>query len=116
MGDLTDLLTHVNSVLLKKEIHQRSLLQTRLQMEQKIRAQKAQESNKAHDRIAMARKQPKSPEEESLLAERYASMDMKDRAFNILLDLGMITPSNDPDDPDYDKSADFELAVENKWP
>ena len=40
----------------------------------------------------------------------YASMEVGERAFQILLDLGLITLTPDPDDPDYDHSQDDEFA------
>jgi hypothetical protein len=40
--------------------------------------------------IVKARQQPKSPEEEKLLADRYGSMPLQERAFAILYDLGMV--------------------------
>ena len=40
----------------------------------------------------------------------YASMEVGERAFHVLLDLGLITLTPDPDDPDYDHSQDDEFA------
>mmetsp|Transcript_31391 Transcript_31391/g.91998 ORF Transcript_31391/g.91998 Transcript_31391/m.91998 type:complete len:667 (+) Transcript_31391:133-2133(+) len=40
----------------------------------------------------------------------YGSMDLEDKAFNILVDLGMVDKSPDPDSPDYDNSKDDEFA------
>jgi len=40
-------------------------------------------------------------------------MDAKERAFNILLDLGLIEVTPDPDDPEYDDSEDYKPAPEN---
>jgi hypothetical protein len=40
-------------------------------------------------------------------------MDLDERAFQILLDLGMIELTPDPDSPDYDPSEDDDLAPEN---
>lgn len=48
--------------------------------------------------IAEARKQPKSAEEEKKLAEKYGAMDNEERAFNILIDLGIIVLSPEPED------------------
>lgn len=36
----------------------------------------------------------------------YDSMDLEDKAFNILVDLGMVDETPDPDSPDYDHSND----------
>jgi hypothetical protein len=45
----------------------------------------------ATDVVARARQQPKSTEEERKLQEKYASIeDLEERAFNILVDLGMV--------------------------
>ena len=57
-----------------------------------------------------ALRQPKSPEVEAELAARYGAMDLEERAFNILLDLGMIDDSPDPASPDYDDSRDDEFV------
>lgn len=67
------------------------------------------------EKIANAQKQPKAPDEEKELAERYGDMSLEERAFNILLDLGMIESSPDPDDPSYDSSGDDDLWPENKF-
>lgn len=40
----------------------------------------------------------------------YASMEIGERAFCVLLDLGLITLTPDPDSPDYDHSTDDEVA------
>jgi len=61
--------------------------------------------------IINARKQPKSEEEEKALAEYYGSMEIRERAFAILYDLGMIEISPDPDSPDYDHTLDNEFAL-----
>lgn len=53
-----------------------------------------------------ARSQPKSPEDEAALAARYGAMDLEERAFSILADLGMIELHLDPDDPSRDTSHD----------
>jgi hypothetical protein len=51
------------------------------------------------DSIAKARQQPKSTEEECILQQKYASIvDLEERAFNILVDLGMVDLNPDPDD------------------
>ena len=47
--------------------------------------------------IVQARQQPKSNEEEQELQEKYGSMDLEERAFNILVDLGMVDLHSDPD-------------------
>lgn len=56
--------------------------------------------------IAKALKQPKAPDEEKSLSEKYAALPPGERAFTILLDLGMIELTPDPDDPFYDSSGD----------
>jgi outer membrane biosynthesis protein TonB len=40
----------------------------------------------------------------------YGSMDLEDKAFNILVDLGMVDETPDPDSPDYDHSNDDEFV------
>lgn len=47
--------------------------------------------------VEEARKQPKSAEEERKLKEKYGNMDLEDRAFNILVDLGMVDLHAEPD-------------------
>mmetsp|Transcript_9602 Transcript_9602/g.15702 ORF Transcript_9602/g.15702 Transcript_9602/m.15702 type:complete len:365 (+) Transcript_9602:90-1184(+) len=56
--------------------------------------------------VMQARKQPKSAEEESSLARKYGAMDLEERAFTILADLGMIELNPDPEDPNRDTSKD----------
>ena len=41
---------------------------------------------------------PKSLEEERRLQEKYGNMDLEERAFNILVDLGMVDLHSDPED------------------
>jgi len=54
--------------------------------------------------------------ENSILAEKYAAyFDIGERAFAILLDLGMIQRTPDIDDPSYDHSYDDEFAPENNF-
>jgi len=60
--------------------------------------------------IANARKQPKNKDEEKTLADYYGAMDLEERAFTILYDLGMIEMSPDPDSPDYNHDLDDEFA------
>mmetsp|Transcript_22006 Transcript_22006/g.65159 ORF Transcript_22006/g.65159 Transcript_22006/m.65159 type:complete len:685 (-) Transcript_22006:492-2546(-) len=49
-------------------------------------------------------------------ASTYGNMDVEERAFTILSDLGMLENSPDPDDPNYDSSGDDEIAAENVFP
>ena len=50
------------------------------------------------DSIVKARQQPKSTEEERILQQKYASIqDLEERAFNILVDLGMVDLNPDPE-------------------
>ena len=53
-----------------------------------------------------ARQQPKSAEEEAALASKYGAMDLEERTFSILVDLGMIELNPDPEDPNRDSSKD----------
>lgn len=65
----------------------------------------------------MALRQPKSKDEESKLAEKYAKMDsLEDRAYAVLCDLGMIEEHKDPRDPSYDHSKDDELCEQRFLP
>lgn len=43
-------------------------------------------------------------------AARYGEMDIEDRAYNILIDLGMVEVTPDPESPDYDNSNDDDRA------
>ena len=52
--------------------------------------------------IAKARLQPKPAEEEHRLAERYGGMDLEERAFTILYDLGMIEIHPNPEEMECD--------------
>lgn len=56
--------------------------------------------------VMKARQQPKSAEEEAALAAKYGAMDLEERAFSILADLGMIDLNPDPEDPNRDTSKD----------
>ena len=56
--------------------------------------------------VMKARQQPKSAEEEAALASKYGAMDLEERAFSILTDLGMIDLNPDPEDPNRDTSKD----------
>jgi len=58
----------------------------------------------------LARKQPKSVQEETMLQAKYGSMDPGGRAFAILLDLGMIISHQDPDSPGYDSTFDNDIV------
>ncbi len=74
---------------------------------------KLAEMEAKREAIAKARMQPKLPEEEKAIADRYGEMDLKERAFNILADLGLIELHDDPDSVSYDNSSDEELVPEN---
>ena len=95
----------------KKELEakQRALLANRLEREERARAliRDRQEQIEAVKRaVEEARKQPKSEEEETQLADRYGAMELGEKAFAILVDLGMVEVSPDPSSPDYDSSRD----------
>mmetsp|Transcript_8557 Transcript_8557/g.14984 ORF Transcript_8557/g.14984 Transcript_8557/m.14984 type:complete len:103 (-) Transcript_8557:45-353(-) len=66
--------------------------------------------------IIDARRQPKPFDEESKVAEKYASMSVEDRAFAILYDLGLIENNVDPRDPNYDHSSDDEICEHSNTP
>lgn len=69
---------------------------------------KAKELGYPSVEIMKARQQPKSPEEEAALASKYGAMELGERAFAILVDLGMIDLHPDPDDTSRDTSKDDE--------
>eukprot|EP00571_Detonula_confervacea_P010265 CAMPEP_0172298326 /NCGR_PEP_ID=MMETSP1058-20130122/1035_1 /TAXON_ID=83371 /ORGANISM="Detonula confervacea, Strain CCMP 353" /LENGTH=347 /DNA_ID=CAMNT_0013007593 /DNA_START=99 /DNA_END=1142 /DNA_ORIENTATION=+ len=58
--------------------------------------------------IMKTREQPKSAEEEAALATKYGAMDLEEKAFTILVDLGMVGLNPDPSDPNRDTSKDEE--------
>ena len=70
----------------------------------------SQSEIKRDPKIQQARKQPKSEEEEAMLQAKYSSMEPGERAFAILLDLGMIEEHLDPDSPSYDSAFDNDLV------
>ena len=57
--------------------------------------------------------QPLSIDDDKMLSEKYAKLPLNERAFQIILDLGMISVTPDPEDPNYDSTFDHELAPEN---
>ena len=57
--------------------------------------------------------QPLSIEDDKMLSEKYAKLPLNERAFQIISDLGLISVTPDPEDPDYDATLDHELAPEN---
>ena len=63
--------------------------------------------------ILEARQQPKSAEVEKALAERYGAMGLQERAYTILVDLGIVSVTPVPGSKDYDASLDDEIAPEN---
>jgi hypothetical protein len=89
-----------------EEAKDRALLMARLQQEQQQR-----ETPDRQSAVTLARKQPKSPEEEKRLQECYGGMLLEERAHAILYDLGMIEKNLDPNDPDYDHSNDNEVSL-----
>jgi len=49
----------------------------------------------------------------SELSDKYAQLPLEERAYQILVDLGMVNVTADPDDPNYNSSHDNEWAPEN---
>ena len=98
----------------KAEISQRALLVERLGRDARIKAairERKEQIAKREAEIAEARKQPKPPDEEKRLFQKYAAIeDLSEKAFTIKVDLGMIQLTPDPDDPDYDSTYDNEYA------
>jgi len=78
----------------KKE--QQRLEQVKKDSEQKVEDAVDTVNGKVVD-VEKARQQPKSMEEEQKLQEKYGDMDLEERAFNILVDLGMVNLHADPD-------------------
>ena len=99
---------------LAKEAEEKRLAEEAKAAEEARLAKEAEQAQDAKARelgypsaaVMKARSQPKSPEDEAALAARYGAMDLEERAFSILADLGMIELHLDPDDPDRDTSHD----------
>lgn len=53
---------------------------------------------------------PTTEEDKSQLQERYGAMEPGEKAYNILVDLGLVKVNPDPSSPDYDHSSDDEFA------
>ena len=98
----------------KAEIGQRALLAERLGRDARVKAvirERKEQIAKREAAIAEARKQPKAPDVEKVLFEKYAAIEnLSEKAFTIKVDLGMIQLTPDPDDPDYDSTYDDEYA------
>jgi cold shock CspA family protein len=99
---------------LAKEAEEKRLAEEAKAAEEARLAKEAEQAQDAKARelgypsaaVMKARSQPKSPEDEAALAARYGAMDLEERAFSILADLGMIELHLDPDDPSRDTSHD----------
>lgn len=63
----------------------------------------------------LTRKQPKSKGREATLQTKYGSMEPKERAFAILLDLEMIISHPDPAASTYDRTFDNNIAPLGEW-
>lgn len=92
---------------------QRALLAARLEREERARASirelqaQIEDADKAAEE---APKQSKPEEQEKQLSAKYGPMDIEERAFAILVDLGMVATSPDPDAANYDSSRDDEFV------
>jgi colicin import membrane protein len=100
----------------KQELTARSLLADRFAREEKVRAAErerlatiaAKQGN-----IDAMRTWPKSAEEEAALAAKYAAMDLEEKCFNVLLDLGMIKLHPDEEGtPEFDGSGPEDYVYE----
>lgn len=99
---------------LAKEAEEKRLAEEAKAAEEARLAKEAEQAQDAKARelgypsaaVMKARSQPKSPEDEAALAARYGAMDLEERAFSILVDLGMIELHLDPNDPNRDTSRD----------
>ena len=67
----------------------------------------------AEGKAAAVTKPEAAPAAQTAPSKDYEGMDPEEQAFNILLDLGAVSLTPDPDSPDYDSSKDDELAPEN---
>ena len=91
------------------EMNQRSLLAARLRSMSDAYGKVVKENDRKAA-IVSARSQPKPVDIEKSLADRYAKMDLSERAYNILKDLGMIDITPDVESPDYDHSNDQDFV------
>jgi hypothetical protein len=99
----------------KAEARQRALLSARLTRQGKIYADKRERQDQLVARHAaiMEARRPKSDEENIEVTKRYESIsNLNERAFQILLDLGIIDTTPDPSSDEYDSSMDHEIAAE----
>jgi len=97
------------------EAKQRTIFESKLLQDAQIRYWNSPQA-KAERRAANvveARRQPKSPEEEKVIASRYGAMELEERAYQILYDLGMIEETPDPDSADYDSLIDEDIIIES---
>jgi len=92
------------------ELKQRGLLQAKVAHNAAEAAKRKAEQEAFAARLA---EMEAKREAEKARIESYGAMSADERAFNILLDLGLIQASPDPDSEDYDHSNDDELAPEN---
>ena len=85
------------------------MLATRLEMQGEVAAAMILRREKKAAQVAAykeARTQPKSPEVEKKYAEKYEVLSETERNFAILVDLGLVKESPNPDCPEYDDSED----------
>ena len=98
----------------KKAEAEKKWIEERMNVEEAKVAVKQMNQQQQQSRASTSYVQkPRNAKEEQRMSEKYASMDLEERAFNILLDLGMISQSPDPSDPSYDPSSDHLFAPEN---
>lgn len=98
----------------KRESHakQRALLAARLEREARTRllVGDKQEQSKTNQSTTVREYATEQLDEEKL-DERYEAIaDIGERAFTILVDLGMVSITPDPQSPDYDSSQDDEFV------
>lgn len=101
---------------LQQELNQRAILVDRLEREEQVReAVRFRKERLAARKSAIleARSQPKAPDVERALQDTYAAIeDLGERAFAMLVDLGLVEPSPDPPAPDYDDFYDDEFVYD----
>ena len=111
----------------KKKIEHRSMTEDdnsgktmeKLKLETELTSKDAFSSEEEHPEKEISITPEEHPltkeEKEKILTEKYASMSLEERAFAILVDLGMVDLTPDPDDPSYDNTLDDEYWTENVW-
>merc|ERR1712107_222091 len=90
------------------EKFQRSLLSAKFEVDAKVKvaAAAAKAKTEAEAKAEVEAAQAKAEAE----AERLANLSPEEKAFEMLVSLGLVDLTPDPEDPDYDHSNDDEIV------